>query len=213
MINNYKDLTLEKYLELRAIPLDQEEIDIQSQMLAVLNDCTVDEILDLKLDEYHKLVGQMSFLTEEPQPVKKVPREVTIGKNKYEVIKDARSMTAGQFIDYQNYIKDINTTEKNLPLLMTCFCIPKGKKYGDYDFVEVADDMKKLPIEMVLGLAGFFFRKSQRLIDNTLTYLDWTVKRMQKREKNKEIVEKMTEARQKLHILKSLVKDGDGLLS
>ena len=122
-------------------------------------------------------------------------------------------MTAGQFIDYQNYIKDINTTEKNLPLLMTCFCIPKGKKYGEYDFVEVSNDMKKLPIEMVLGLAGFFFRKSQRLIDNTLTYLDWMVKRMSKREKNKEIAEKMTEARQKLHILKDLVKDGDGLLS
>lgn len=213
MITNYKDLTLDKYLQLRAIDLEQEEIDIQSQMLAVLNDCTVDEILDLKLDEYHKLVGQMSFLMEEPKPIKKVPNEVSIGKNKYEVIKDARSMTAGQFIDYQNYIKDINTTEKNLPLLMTCFLIPKGKKYGDYDFVEVADDMRQLPIEMVLGLAGFFFRKSQKLISNTLTYLDWTVKRMSKKEKNKEILTKMEEARQKLHTLKNLVNGGGGLLS
>lgn len=212
MINSYKELTLEKYLELRSIDLEQEEIDIQSQMLAILNDCTVDEILDLKLDEYHKLVGEMSFLTEEPKPVKKVPREITIGKNRYDVIKDARAMTAGEFIDYQNYIKDINTTEKNLPLLMTCFCIPHGKKYGDYDFDEVVEDMKQLPIEMVLGLAGFFFRKSQRLLDSTLTYLDWTVKRMQKKEKNREIAEKMMEARARLHTLKSLVNDGDGYL-
>ena len=212
MITSYKDLTLDKYLALRNIDVEQEEIDIQSQMLAVLNDCTVDEILDLKLDEYHKLVGQMSFLLNEPNPIKKVPNEITINKNKYEVIKDARSMTAGQFIDYQNYIKDINSTEKNLPLLMTCFLIPKGKKYGDYDFVEVAKDMGQLPIEMVLGLAGFFFRKSQKLISNTLTYLDWMVKRMRKREKNKEIVAKMEEATEKLHTLKNLVNGGDGLL-
>ena len=213
MITSYKDLTLDKYLALRNIDVEQEEIDIQSQMLAVLNDCTVDEILDLKLDEYHKLVGQMSFLLNEPNPIKKVPNEITINKNKYEVIKDARSMTAGQFIDYQNYIKDINTTEKNLPLLMTCFLIPKGKKYGDYDFVEVAKDMGQLPIEMVLGLAGFFFRKSQKLISNTLTYLDWMVKKMKKRETNKEIVAKMEEATEKLHTLKNLVNGGDGLLS
>lgn len=212
MITSYKDLTLDKYLALRNIDVEQEEIDIQSQMLAVLNDCTVDEILDLKLDEYHRLVGQMNFLLNEPNPIKKVPNEITINKNKYEVIKDARSMTAGQFIDYQNYIKDINSTEKNLPLLMTCFLIPKGKKYGDYDFVEVAKDMGQLPIEMVLGLAGFFFRKSQKLISNTLTYLDWMVKRMRKREKNKEIVAKMEEATEKLHTLKNLVNGGDGLL-
>lgn len=213
MITSYKDLTLDKYLALRNIDVEQEEIDIQSQMLAVLNDCTVDEILDLKLDEYHKLVGQMNFLLNEPNPIKKVPNEITINKNKYEVIKDARSMTAGQFIDYQNYIKDINTTEKNLPLLMTCFLIPKGKKYGDYDFVEVAKDMGQLPIEMVLGLAGFFFRKSQKLISNTLTYLDWMVKKMKRRETNKEIVAKMEEATEKLHTLKNLVNGGDGLLS
>ena len=212
MITSYKDLTLDKYLALRNIDVEQEEIDIQSQMLAVLNDCTVDEILDLKLDEYHRLVGQMNFLLNEPNPIKKVPNEITINKNKYEVIKDARSMTAGQFIDYQNYIKDINSTEKNLPLLMTCFLIPKGKKYGDYDFVEVAKDMGQLPIELVLGLAGFFFRKSQKLISNTLTYLDWMVKRLRKREKNKEIVAKMEEATEKLHTLKNLVNGGDGLL-
>ena len=140
MINNYKDLTLEKYLALREIDLEQEEIDIQSEMLAILNDCTVDEILSLKLTEYHNLVNEMSFLLEEPKPLKKVPNEIKIGDKKYTVLRSARDMTAGQFIDYQTYIKDINTAEKNLPLLMTCFCIPKGKKYGEYDFVELASE-------------------------------------------------------------------------
>lgn len=212
MINNYKDLTLEKYLALREIDLMQEEIDIQSEMLAILNSCTVDEILNLKLDEYHKLVGEMSFLAEEPKPIKSIPREIVVNGKKYSVIKDAREMTAGQFIDYQTYIKDINSAEKNLPLLLTCFCIPKGKKYGEYDFVEAADDMRKLPIELVLGLAAFFLRQSQKSISSTLTYLDWMTKRMKRKEKNKEIVEKMEMAREKIHMLQDLVNGGDGLV-
>lgn len=212
MINNYKDLTLEKYLALRNIDLMQEEIDIQTQMIAILNDCTVEEVLDLKLDEYHRLVGEMSFLSEEPQPTKSIPREIKIGDNKYTILRSARDMTAGQYIDYQNYIKDINTAEMNLPLLMTCFCIPKGHKYGDYDFVDVVNDMKKLPIEMVLGLSRFFFLKSQKLINSTLTYLDWMMKMMKKKEKNQQTREKMMEAMEKLHMLKDLVNDGDGLV-
>lgn len=213
MINNYKDLTLEKYLALREIDLEQEEIDIQSEMLAILNDCTVDEILSLKLTEYHNLVNEMNFLLEEPKPLKKVPNEIKIGDKKYTVLRSARDMTAGQFIDYQTYIKDINTAEKNLPLLMTCFCIPKGKKYGEYDFVEASNDMKQLPIEMVLGISAFFLRQSQKLINNTLTYLDWMMKRMSRKETNKETKERMMEAREKLHLLQDLVNDGDGLAS
>ena len=212
MITSYKDLTLEKYLALRDIDLMQEEIDIQTEMLAILNDCTTDEILNLKLDEYHKLVGQMAFLAEEPKPISKVPKEIVVNGKKYSVLRNAKEMSAGQFIDYQNYIKDINTTEKNLPLLLTCFCIPKGQKYGDYDFVEASNDMKQLPIEIVLGLASFFFRQSQKLINSTLTYLDWTVKRMSRKEKNKETKEKMMEAREKLRLLQDLVNAGDGLV-
>ena len=210
MINNYKDLTLEKYLQLRDIDITElEPLDIQAQMIAILSDMTEDEVLDLSLPEYQRLVGEMLFLNEEPVPIKTIPKELTIGGRKYSVLKNAREMTAGQFIDYQSYIKD--DVEKKLPLLLTCFIIPKGKKYGQYDIAEVIDDMRMLPIETVLGLAAFFLRQSQRLISNTLTYLDWSVRRMERKEKKTETREKMKEAREKIRLLQDLVNDGDGL--
>lgn len=210
MINNYKDLTLEKYLQLRDIDITElEPLDIQAQMIAILSDMTEDEVLDLSLPEYQRLVGEMLFLNEEPVPIKTIPKELTISGRKYSVLKNAREMTAGQFIDYQSYIKD--DVEKKLPLLLTCFIIPKGKKYGQYDIAEVIDDMRMLPIETVLGLAAFFLRQSQRLISNTLTYLDWSVRRMERKEKKTETREKMKEAREKIRLLQDLVNDGDGL--
>ena len=210
MINNYKDLTLEKYLQLRDIDITElEPLDIQAQMIAILSDMTEDEVLDLSLPEYQRLVGEMLFLNEEPVPIKTIPKELTINGRKYSVLKNAREMTAGQFIDYQSYIKD--DVEKKLPLLLTCFIIPRGKKYGQYDIAEVIDDMRMLPIETVLGLAAFFLRQSQRLISNTLTYLDWSVRRMERKEKKTETREKMKEAREKIRLLQDLVNDGDGL--
>lgn len=211
MINNYKDLTLDKYLQLREIDTNCEEIEVQVQMLSILNDCDEDAVLDLPLPEYRKLVSEMSFLMEEPVVGKRPPKELTINGKKYTVLKDAREMTAGQYIDYQNYIGDVTVAEKNLPLLLSCFVIPKGKKYGSYDLEEAVADIRCMPIETVLTLAGFFFRQSQNLINNMLTSLDWMTKRMERKEKDKEKKMMMKQAREKVAMLQSLVNDGDGL--
>ena len=212
MIDNYKDLTLEKYIQLREIDTTElEPIDIQVQMLSILSDLPEDEVLEKSLTDYNLMVAKMDFLTVEPSPIKNIPSTLTIGKNKYKVLKDAREMTAGQFIDYQAYIKDAD--DKKLPLLLTCFIIPQGHKYGEgYEIETVMADINKLPIETVLGLAAFFLRQSQKLIDSTLVCLDWTIRRMEKKEKRTEIKEKLTEARKKLRSLRDLVNDGDGLV-
>lgn len=210
MINNYKDLTLGKYLQLREIDPTCDEMDIQVQMLSILSDKDEEEILDLPLPEYRKLVGQTAFLVEQPVAGKTPPREITVNGRKYSVLRDAKEMTAGQYIDYQNYISDTSVAEKNLPFLLSCFVIPKGKKYGDYDLEEVVSDIRCMPIETVLTLSSFFFRQSQNSINNMLIYLDWMTKRMEKREKDETKKAMMKEAREKVAMLQDLLKDGDG---
>lgn len=215
MITSYKDLSLKKYLELRNIDIvDNEPLDIQAEMIAILSDSDVESVLNMPLSEYQKMATQLVFLNETPEPMKKIPNEMTVNGKKYRVLKDAREMTAGAYIDYQNYIKDSDNIEHNLPLILSCFVIPKGKKYGeDYDIDDVIHDMEALPIETVMGLSAFFLSRSQTLINSTLTYLDWKVKRMEKKEKKTEIREKMMEARRKIHSLRDLVQNGDGLPS
>lgn len=154
MINNYKDLTIKKFVELRNIDTEGvEEIDVQVQMLSILSDMDEDAILSLPLEEYKKMVRESAFLLKEPQTRGKCPKKVIINGKEYTVLDDVRKMTAGQYIDYQNYLGR-GETDKNLPYLLSCFIIPKGEKYGDSDVIE---EMDNLPIETALTIANFFF--------------------------------------------------------
>lgn len=214
MIDSYSKLTLEKYLALRQIDMvGAEELDIQVEMISILSDESVEDILNLPLTEYQKRVQQTAFLLSEPKIGDKPPRKIKIGGEEYDVVRDIRSFTTGQYIDYQNYISDTERVEENLPLLCTVFILPKGHKYSDgYDLEAVAEAAKKIPIETVLTLSRFFFRKSQTSIDSTLTCLDWMMKRMERREKDKEKKEKIAEVRKGLLTLRSSVRNGDGLV-
>lgn len=210
MIDNYKKLSIRKYIELQEMELEgREEIDVQVNILSILNDMTEDEICDLPLDEYKKLVVASSFLKTPPVPNDKIADTITINKTKYNVIKNIKKLTAGQYIDYQNYIK--NKDLKMLPYILSVFIIPDGKKYGD-NLEETIEDIYNLSIIDAISLSAFFLRKWESLTKATLIYLIWKMKLMMKKEKNKKVKEQMKIAIQKLNMLRNTIKDGVGLI-
>lgn len=210
MIDNYKKLNVSKYLELQSIDIEgKEEVDIQVNILSILYDMSEDEILELPIPEYKKLVIGSSFLTIPPTPYDKIPDTIIINNKKYNVIKDIRRMSAGQYIDYQNYIKD--KSPKMLPFLLSCFLIPKGKKYGE-DLEEVLEDINNLSILDAISLSAFFLKKWESSTRATLIYLIWKMKRMMKKEKNEKVKEQMKIAIQKMTMLRNTIKDGVGLV-
>lgn len=210
MIDNYKKLSIRKYIELQEMELEgREEIDVQVNILSILNDMTEDEICDLPLDEYKKLVIASSFLKTPPVPNDKIADTITINKTKYKVIKNIKKLTAGQYIDYQNYIK--NKDLKMLPYILSVFIIPDGKKYGD-NLENTIEDIYNLSIIDALSLSAFFLRKCQNLTKATVIYLAWKLKRMAKKEKNPMVKEKMMKAVAEMNTLKTSIKDGDFLI-
>lgn len=210
MIDNYKKLSIRKYIELQEMELEgREEIDVQVNILSILNDMTEDEICDLPLDEYKKLVVASSFLKTPPAPNDKIADTITINKTKYNVIKNIKKLTAGQYIDYQNYIK--NKDLKMLPYILSVFIIPDGKKYGE-NLENTIEDIYNLSIIDALSLSAFFLRKWESLTKATLIYLIWRMKWMMKKEKNPIVKEQMKIAIQKLTMLRNTIKDGVGLV-
>lgn len=210
MIDNYKKLNVSKYIELQNIDIEgKEEVDIQVNILSILYDMSEDEILELPIPEYKKLVVGSSFLTTPPTPYDKIPDTIIINKKKYSVIKDIKKMSAGQYIDYQNYIKD--KSPKMLPFLLSCFLIPNGKKYGD-GLEEVLEDINNLSILDAISLSAFFLKKWESLTKATLIYLIWRMKWMMKKEKNPIVKEQMKIAVQKLTMLRNTIKNGVGLV-
>lgn len=209
MINNYKDLTVEKYLQLQEVDwTSMEEIDIQSTMISILADMDVDDVLDLPINEYRKMAAQLQFMTVEPKVKPRKIDKVKINGKEFYVLKDVKDMTAGQYIDYQSYIQQNDI--KMLPYTLSCVIIPKGKKYGEVDAIE---DIMQLSVEEALTIANFFMNKSRSLTRGTLLYLEWMMKKKARKMKDETMKQKMEEAVKSIHSLRSLTKDGDGFLA
>lgn len=206
MINNYKDLTLEKYIELYELDIQGlTELDIQSNIIAILSDMTVDEVLDLPIPQYKKLAQQTAFMTVPPQVKPRKISKIKINGKNFKVLDKIEDMTTGQYIDYQTYIS--NGDIKMLPYTLSCLIIPEGEKYGDSNTIE---DLKQMTVEEALTISNFFMNKSRTLIRTTLRYLGWVMKRKMKKVKDETMKTQMMEAIQKLHLLQNSLKDGDG---
>lgn len=214
MIKSYKDLSVNKYLELQDMLSEEcEDIELQAQLIGILADMSEDEVLALSLDEYQKMVADTSFLLEKPKLNNHIPSSIKINGVKYKICKDVPNLNVAQYIDYQTLTAK-EDKDRYLPQILSCFIIPEGHTYGDgkYNNQDVVDAIGEyLSIQDAVSVCFFFHRKYRRLIEDTLIYLDWKLKRMGRKAKNEETRTKMTEARNQVKALRDLVLNGTGL--
>lgn len=194
MIDNYNDLTVGKYQEIRVL-LNGEVVDEYStniQLVSILSDMTEDEVLSLELTQYKALNQKLSFLLQEP-PKRMIANVYKIGGYELETMLAIDKMSVAQYVDYQTFVKD---TDKFLVEMLSIFLIPKGHKYNDgYDIIEVQKAIRdNLSIVDAMSLSAFFLLWSQSLMKATLTSLTKKAKKMKKQMKNPLEIQKMEEA-------------------
>lgn len=215
MIKSFDELSIKKYREL----IELEKIDDTEyglQILSILSDIEIDELLDMPLDDFTKLMGQTKFIygNVERMDYKKLGKKITINGKEYRLVKNARDLSAGQYIDYKAYIQRENFW-KMLPYILTIFLIPEGHKYNNgYDVVELANEFDEhLNLPTALTISDFFLHQSTLSIKSSVTSLKWMMKRMMKREKNQEMKEKIQSCLEQLESLQNLLRVGDGFIA
>lgn len=170
-------------------------------VLAILTGRSEDELMDLPLLEYSRLTQMAQFVTEMPAPVP-VRSEYRIGEWVLQPTLKMEQMTAGQYIDFQTFVKD---ESKEIELL-SCLLVPKGKHYcEDYDIAELQAALRVgLMTRDAIALRSFFTASSVASIPHTLTSLGVTRKKLTREERRK--------MRKALRAIRSL-KNGAGSLS
>lgn len=207
MIDSYDKLSIGKWQEIleisETIGMSEEEKNIA--VIAVLSDLTEDEVLNLPLSQFAELNKATAFLTQLPQK-RLMADKYILGDTEFKVLINLTQMTAGQYIDYQTYVKD---PDNNLVQIISIFLIPKGKKYNeDYDMAEVHKLIKEhLSIVDAMSISAFFLLLSEISIKTTLTSSIKKMKKMMRKEKNKEQKNKLREA------ITHLENVGDGLVA
>lgn len=145
---NWSNITLKKYLQIQDI-LSVEDDYTLFNLIDVIYDV---DSQSLPLSEVKKY--DISFMGNQI-PKAKLKDKYTLNGTTYKSNLDLTKVTAAQFIDYQNYIKEQPLCYEKL---LSVFFIPKGcEKYNTgYDILKVQQDVLELPIDVVHTISFFF---------------------------------------------------------
>lgn len=204
MIDSYEKLTIKKYKEVKeVVNSNMDEAQVKIGLVAVLNDMQPNDVEDLPVITFNTLLQSTGFLMEEPQK-RMVATVYKLGGYELDVLMNLSNMTVAQYIDYQNYLKNV---DDNLTQIISVFLIPKGKKYCEgYDVIEVQKAIEEnMSIVDAISLSAFFLLWYRSLTKGTITCLKRKMKWMKMWSKKKEEREKLKE------VIANLEAVGNGL--
>lgn len=172
---NWEDINLKTFKELIAL---YKSNATNLELISLLANKPAE---DLSLEELKDWINEIKFL-EEPYKPKEIKSEYYIQNKIYKPVVSLKDIKAGQFIDFQTFIKD---PEKNIANIAACFLLEKGKTYGDNDPLEEAEFFDKyLKITDYKDIFNFFTIAWRSYTKAIQAYLVKNTKKALKKEKN-----------------------------
>jgi len=200
MISTFSDLTLGVFLKLAAIPEDIDPLDRQAEILAALSGCTAEDIYALPIEEYMHRVAASRFL--EADLPKRIPqRWYLCGDFELECIRDWRTMTTAQFVDFKTYADRMDEKERALSVeLLSCMLTPRGRAYCDgYDPVDVQASIRDhMRADDAVALSAFFLARWMRWSRHILACSRRAARKLRRRDIRREARETMRKGRRML---------------
>lgn len=153
--NSWDSLSWKEYEQLEQILItDIPETYKTVNIISLLSGTPVNELENLPISQFKKLVPALDFLTEEPK-LRHHRYNYTINGREYDFKGKIEEITTAQYIDYRAYMDE---EQKDVVKLMSAFLIPSGHEYNDgYDMDQVVKDIEDM-CWLDLRACAFFFR-------------------------------------------------------
>lgn len=182
----WNDITLEQWYKINDILEVQDEWTIYNLIDYIYD---VDST-ELPLHEISKY--SIDFLQTPIENVECNVKKLVFNDREYEGFFDLTRITAAQFVDYQNYMKEDKIKYEKL---LSVFIIPKGKKYNSgYSLSLVQEDILKMPITLVHKISFFFQKQFQVCAKISLYSLRGEITNMNLGEKKDKMIEVLDKA-------------------
>ena len=157
MPTSYADITLGQYQrvakllrEKRIIESNEDKIDFDCELLSILTGVDEGVFYAIPYSEYVKLIGKLSFLTEIPKA--KMVHTLSINNKPYTVLNSVKDISAGDFIDLQEYQKNV---DDNMHMILAT--LVRGEEWNSNNVPELAKHFQEnLTAEQAIGIALFF---------------------------------------------------------
>lgn len=179
---DWNDIKLKDYYEITKIVNQDDLSDVEKNQKLIEMLFNIENTDSLNLVDFYKYQGELTFLESEIPDVK-IKEKYTINGNVYNFKGNIATLTTGQYLDYEQYVRIPN----NLHLILSVFMIPNGKEYmTDYDINEVQNDILELSVVEVLSIMNFFQTALLVFIKTTTNYLNKNTNKMKTNKAEKE---------------------------
>lgn len=205
-INKYSwnHITGEQYWEIFDI-LNSEASDLQKQaeLIALIEDKSVDEILSLDMSAAAELINKLEFLKKFELSKRYHPSSIIIDNKKYNVYTNLANLNVAQFIDYQSFVAQ--PFRESYDKILSIFLIPDGHEYNSgYDILEVQKVIRtKLSWLEIQNLLNFILVRYVDSYNHSLAYLTKKVRKEKNPQKKMEMERNLNQLMKSLKILTS----------
>ena len=203
-VNKYDwySISGEKYWQIIDIlQSDEDDITKQAELIATIEGISVDEVLNMPIQESAQKVKSLAFLNEFPMKEYRSLKTQVMGGKTYDVITDMSKLTTAAFIDYQTYTK--LSFRDAYDKILSCFIIPAGFTYNDgYDVVEVQKAIREnLSWPEVQGMLGFMLKRYAKSFMRSRQFLIKEIKKEKDQMKREELQSKVKDMDLQLSLL------------
>ena len=181
MPTSYADITLGQYQrvakllrEKRIIESNEDKIDFDCELLSILTGVDEGVFYAIPYSEYVKLIGKLDFLNEIPKA--KMVHTLSINNKPYTVLNSVKDISAGDFIDLQEYQKNV---DDNMHMILAT--LVRGEEWNSNNVPEFAKHFQeKLTAEQAIGVALFFCNVSINFVQLIGVYSQATLEQRKK---------------------------------
>lgn len=181
MPTSYADISLGQYQrvakllrEKRIIESNEDKIDFDCELLSILTGVDEGVFYAIPYSEYVKLIGKLDFLNEIPKA--KMVHTLSINNKPYTVLNSVKDISAGDFIDLQEYQKNV---DDNMHMILAT--LVRGEEWNSNNVPELAKHFQeKLTAEQAIGVALFFCNVSINFVQLIGVYSQATLEQRKK---------------------------------
>lgn len=181
----WKDLSIKQYQDIcKEIEEDYpDDLERSIGILSTLTGKSISYYTDtMPISELRTKLKGLEFIKTKP-PLKTLYSKIKIGTKRYRFNLDMRSISAGQYIDLTELVKDSNKINDNIHTILATLCeevnfFGRKKKTSTEQRAEYLLDHMKM--DYVFSLSSFFLTSYQRLITATRNFLESETAKMRK---------------------------------
>jgi len=175
--SNLSEITLEQYQKFEKINT-KENADSNFLMHKTVEIFCNLELKDIAKIKYSSVISVIEDINRAFEVKSDLVPTFNLKGVTYGFVPDLDDITLGEYIDLDENFGDWSTMHRAMRVLYRPVKLQKGDRYQieDYDGLKNADDMKQMPLSVVMGAMVFFWNLNNELLKTTLNYLNKELK-------------------------------------